>query len=442
MRLSFAFLFLFLTPFLSHAGNSCEEIFYSSEIQIKSGHYTLASNKFEKDFLWLQKELERQNVLRGSDVDQLNTHFNDWVKLTDLKFSLIEKAMASTTLNKIERLNTLELIQSIYRSYFNVINPIYSNIKWRRSLNHADKDRPHNSFQILQGTVFSKDLFDFYKDLVERETNLSESTQPKYYSPRELDQVLTRLKYKGKVVNFRDRIRKGIENTIHVLTEAIGITSDTFPLRAGKMMNRPEVIQDFVQNLQPMDLLLDRAVGFKLSHRIIPGYYGHTGMYLGTKEQLIELGMWDDPLIVPLQRQIEQGNTMLEAKRTGIFLRKLSDYMNTDSITAIRQKNKTDEGVRSKIRWGLNQIGKHFDHTFDLEHSESFFCSKLVYYVFQDVPWPTKYAFGRNSIPPDFVASMALGKDRHFDPVLVYENGIKIEGDLQNHVERVQGSKK
>ena len=379
--------------------------------------------------------------MTASQVYYLNQNYDSWLSKYEPKLKEIEIGMQTESLTVQQQMTALEDLQSIYRSYFENIQPLADNTKWRRILNRPEEQRAVDSLTRIQDKVFSKDLFEFYKETLESQSTLPDydwANEVEYLQPDELRSKLKMLKLKYTFTKIRDMNRNAFEKVVHLVTETIGISSDTFPLRAGKLFNRPEVIEDISQTLQPMDLLLDRANRFKMSHMIIPGYYGHGGIYLGTKAQLIKAGLWNHPAVVPYHAAIENGQVMLEAKRTGVKLRTLKEYSNTDSITALRQRDLSTEQLTEIMQRGLRQLGKKFDHTFTLEHSESFFCTKLIYFAFDHIPWKSTKTLGRTSLPPDFIAALSMGDNRYFDPVLAYDYGQKVTGDLQQYIERVQ----
>jgi hypothetical protein len=447
-RLPFLFWAIFMVigfAVPSHGASVCAELFSDGTEKAGASEVLEQSQALVAEFADLKTNLENTAVLNGRQLDSLNNYFNRAVKTSETQLNLISDKMNQESLNVTERLETLELIQSLYVSYLKVISPIEQNLKWRRILHRPDIGRPDNAFTLIQNKITAKNLFSFYQDLLHRSVALKNPASLEELgvsSPGELKAWLNKAKFSGRFTKIRDFNRRVFENIVHALTESVGITSDSFPLRRGKLYARPEVAADLTQTLRPLDVLADRANKFKLSHMIIPGYYGHVGIYLGTKAQLMEAGLWDHPSIIPYHQEIESGLTMLEAKRTGVRLRALGEYLNTDSVTAFRQKNLTKESMSEKIEEAVAAIGKSFDHNFDLEHKESYFCSKLIYMVFHDVAWPSRRAFGRTAIPPDYIASLSLGEDRAFDPVLVYENGTKVTEDLQSHIERVQRNRK
>ncbi|MGZ3724401.1 MAG: YiiX/YebB-like N1pC/P60 family cysteine hydrolase [Pseudobdellovibrio sp.] len=398
------------------------------------------TENLEQDFALLRQNLEGSKVLSAPQVEALNLHFNRWLNLTEKNYNQIQEREQLQNMSEAETRETLAQVQSLYLSYFDVINPIRQNLKWRRVLNHADETRTKNSFEQIHEILFSKDLFYFYKDLLERTSQGREISDGnlRFVSPEDLENRINQIRRDDRFTRARDLGRRALEHTIAIVAEGLGITSDNFPLRAGKLYARPDVMEEMTRNLKPLDVLVDRAAGFKLSHMLIPGHFGHTGIYLGTKEQLIEAGLWNHPALIPYQAQIEAGLVMLEAKRTGVKLRALKEYTNTDSFTAIRRHDLSLASAREKLAAGLSQIGKTFDHSFELEHTESFFCSKLVYFTFQDVPWFTGKIVGRTSLPPDNIAVQAMGDKRYFDPVLAYQNGEKVTGDLQKYIDALK----
>ena len=52
------------------------------------------------------------------------------------------------------------------------------------------------------------------------------------------------------------------------------------------------------------------------------------------------------------------------------------------------------------------QIGKDYDFNFDVETLDKIVCSELIYLVFGNVVWPTKYQLMRNTISPDNVGEI------------------------------------
>lgn len=414
--------FVLLTPQFALAAPTCRDL-------------------FAENLISLHAEVLTPQTLTGAQVERLNQAYDRWLVEMTEDVSYVHMQMEREKMSAAEQTQTLERMQSVYRSYFESVHPLYLDTRVRRLLNHRDEVRTIGSLSMVQNLVFSRELNGFYKDLLMRQNNLRVSKTGEPSTGLDNSALATEIKHlrlKRGFVHIRDLGRQKFETIVHAVAETIGLTSDTFPLRHGRLYANPEFIHDVMRTLRPMDLLIDRANEFKLSHMIIPGHYGHVGIYLGTKEQLKEIGMWEDPSIVPYHSAIESGHVMLEAKRTGVKLRTLLEYSNTDTVTGLRQRGATVESLQQKMRYGVAQIGKTFDHNFELEHSESFFCSKLVYFVFHDIEWGSRKVYGRRALPPDFIAAQATGTNPALEPVLAFDRGERVTGHLQSYVERSQ----
>jgi hypothetical protein len=171
-----------------------------------------------------------------------------------------------------------------------------------------------------------------------------------------------------------------------------------------------------VETLKPMDILLEKSP-FSLTDKFIPGHFGHAALYLGTKEQLENINMWNHPDIIPYQEEIISGKTILEAIRTGVHLTSIEEFNNIDEVTIMRKKDVLDSTplLIESIKRGFDQIGKEYDFNFDVENLDKIVCSELIYLVFGQVHWPSKYRLGRASVTPDNIAEALFQKFTKFN---------------------------
>jgi hypothetical protein len=161
-----------------------------------------------------------------------------------------------------------------------------------------------------------------------------------------------------------------------------------------------------------MDIITEKT-GFTLTDKMIPGYFGHIAIWLGTEEHLKEIELWNHPTIVPYQNRIIKGYSILETDRKGTHLKTLKDFMNIDelAIASIPSfKNLSKEQKIVLYDNALAQLGKGYDFNFDVETSNKLVCSELLYQVFGAIHWPTDNYLKRNTISPDNVLSLALYK--------------------------------
>lgn len=208
----------------------------------------------------------------------------------------------------------------------------------------------------------------------------------------------------------------GILNKIsNFLSGFFGNIAGSIKWRKGYLFDNQPAMEMAKASLRPMDIILEKSP-FVLTDKFIPGHYGHVAIYLGTKSQLEEIGMWNHPDILPYQEQIEKGKTILEAIRPGVRLSSMEEFMNIDEFTIVRKTDGLDSPlqVTEQVTRGMDQIGKSYDFNFDITTLDKIVCSELVYIVFGHVNWPTRYRLGRATITPDDIGEVLFQKGTRF----------------------------
>ncbi len=200
------------------------------------------------------------------------------------------------------------------------------------------------------------------------------------------------------------------------LSKVFGNLAGSVRWREGFLYKNDAALSLVKEKLIPMDVLLEKSP-FVLTDKLIPGHYGHVAIYLGTKEQLEKLDMWNHPDIVRYHDDIENGKVILEAVRPGVRISTLEEFMNIDEITIMRKNDAltNPEVLVEQFTRGFDQIGKEYDFNFDVETLDKIVCSELIYVTFGQVIWPTKYRLGRSTISPDDVAEVLFQKNTRFE---------------------------
>lgn len=228
---------------------------------------------------------------------------------------------------------------------------------------------------------------------------------------------ITRGKTKFHEVTFTfvDSIYKVFNKTVGWFSKIFGNWAGSIHTRHGHLFKNAEALKTAVASLKPMDIMLDKST-FVLTDKLIPGYFGHVAIYLGTRKQLEDIGMWTHPDILPYQKDIESGKVILEAVRKGVQLNTLENFMNIDELLIIRKQDGLENRdlLFDKINRGLTQIGKNYDFNFDVSTLDTIVCSELIYIVFGNVHWPTQYRLGRPTISPDNIAEIIFQKNTKF----------------------------
>lgn len=222
-------------------------------------------------------------------------------------------------------------------------------------------------------------------------------------------------KFKLQIFGISDAAVSIFNKITNFLSGFFGNIAGSIRSRKGYLLDNEAAIKIARDSLRPMDIILEKSP-FVLTDKLIPGHYGHVAIYLGTKAQLEEIGMWNHPDIVPHHEDIEAGNTILEAVRPGVRLNSIEGFMNIDEYTIIRKIDglMSSAQVSEQISRGIDQLGKDYDFNFDISTLDKIVCSELIYIVFGHVNWPTQYRLGRPTITPDDIGETLFMKNTRF----------------------------
>ncbi len=222
----------------------------------------------------------------------------------------------------------------------------------------------------------------------------------------------------------RDDLHRLADHSANTVSAIFGNSVGLVETRKGRLFGNPALTAAVADQLKPGDILLEKTP-FRLTDTFIPGHWGHVAIWLGTESELRRLGLWDDPLVQPHQSRIRQGQSIVEALRSGVTLNPLSHFLNVDDLAVLRDPAASHPQTTDRLRKAFRQIGKRYDFNFDVQTTDKIVCSELAYVVYDDLPWPTGKALGRHTISPDQVASCAL-PGGPLQLVLLYHDGQKI----------------
>jgi len=214
--------------------------------------------------------------------------------------------------------------------------------------------------------------------------------------------------------------REGVSLFSMVFGNAVGLVET----RKGKLYNKGDVLADVRGTLRSGDILLEKTP-FRLTDKLIPGYWGHAAVWVGSEEELKELGIWDNPVVARYHSEIRDGRLVVEALRSGVEMNTLQHFLNIDSIGILRKPNLDRKARANTVIQALRQVGKPYDFNFDVESKERVYCSKLVYLSYSGIDWPTQKSLGRTTFTPDDVAIEAA-KDGPLQLVTFYHDGKRV----------------
>ena len=262
--------------------------------------------------------------------------------------------------------------------------------------------------------------------------------QPGAMTLTKLDSCLGR-----KVPDFS---REGRERMLLLLSQIFVRSIAVVEPREGMLFAVPERRTETLAALNRMlkagDILLEKS-GFRLTDRAVPGYWGHSGIWLGTDEELDALGVWTDPRLQKLRAadqtrlrdMVRQGRSVIEALLGGVELNTLEHFLNVDDLAVLRPRMNDDsrraDERREVIVTALTHLGKNYDFGFDVHSRSRIVCSELVFqsYTHPEYRWPKSHTMGRYTLSPDHVARRALPADGQAPPlqlIVLYRRGERL----------------
>ncbi|MBI2519137.1 MAG: hypothetical protein HYV97_01915 [Bdellovibrio sp.] len=177
--------------------------------------------------------------------------------------------------------------------------------------------------------------------------------------------------------------------------------------RQGWLKGNDKALEIFRSVLRPLDIILNKT-GNKLTDLNIPGNFGHAAIYLGTEEQLKELGLWDRPEFKDYHEKIRQGLLVMEMTRHGLDFASLKETLEADEVAVMRVEaiTKGERDLMQLYIQALAQRGKTYDFNFDANTTTRITCTEFVAQTFDFLPWGSNLILGRHAITPDHVAQM------------------------------------
>ncbi|OIQ17083.1 MAG: hypothetical protein BM556_12770 [Bacteriovorax sp. MedPE-SWde] len=390
--------------------------------------------KISKDYsLHIVNKLNNGDVLNGAELATLDLFMKALLIVTDKNMemgkiyflSMDERIYQKNNVNRtIENMIWLTGYMNIFDLYTKAYDQYFSEGKVRRILKdiYKTKKKDHPALGRLNTVVKMLNDKKFKKFMKTKTLEVYAARIPmlqkmhidltKLVAKFEMAQITTEIqtrKYpKIKLWSFWDSIVRVFNNFTNFVSGVFGNVVGSVRWRHGYLYDHYWAHNYLLDNLRPLDIIAEKTP-FALTDLFIPGHFGHIAVYIGTEEELRELGMWNHPKVVPLHADIKAGKTILESIRPGSRMTSLRAFLEIDEITIVRQPDILEnQNQYEKVFVGaIEQLNKKYDFNFDVHTLEKVVCSEVVYHAFGHVNWPTSYLFGRYTITPDEVISLA-----------------------------------
>lgn len=391
----------------------------------------------------LKQKIDKDQPFSGADLDYMNQgmllHLNLRKQLFEVAFA--HECWVDADIQQLARweidqpaqlkgvMLSLSAALTLYDNYLLAISIYEQDTKLRRFLNHSDSGYKIKSSQLLkvsesynsidnrarvreamrwyekrmQKYKFSNsenDYFHYLKTLINQ--------SPSYEMTRQFSPLFVISKYIQLLGNVSADMLSDLTNEgLNLFSAIFGNTIGLIETRKGKLFEKEHIKRSLLRKLRAGDILLEKTP-FRLTDKLIPGYWGHAAIWVGTEMELRSLDIWDHPVVRPYQIQIRRGKRIVEALRSGVQLNSLSHFLNVDDVAVLRDESLSDKQRSEHIIRTLRQVGKSYDFNFDVETTDRIVCSELVYVVYINIQWPTEKTLGRSTISPDHVAEKAL----------------------------------
>lgn len=245
----------------------------------------------------------------------------------------------------------------------------------------------------------------------------------------------------GSLIKTSDFIL-GLKNKfVYGVSYAFGKTIAQIQWKKGKLLDDAEALLHIQETLEPGDILWDRT-RFKVSGRIISidSFWHHNAIYIGNKQQLQELGIWDHPLVKKHQHKIENGKTIVEALGAGVVMNSIKHFLNVDDLAIARKKQISKQDKIDYILRTLAQVDKLYDFNLEIDSGDTLICSELVDVVYKDLVFPRKKVLGVWSITPDQTAIQTL-EDGLLELILFYYDGQRLSDNFSQKMREFLATK-
>lgn len=247
--------------------------------------------------------------------------------------------------------------------------------------------KKYTSNEYVQATI----------DLVAKE----QAELPADYKVQKLE-----LGYNPDLYKVSDRLLAAASGAVAGVARVWGFISDRTMWRQGWLKDNQKAKELLLKNLKPLDLVYETR-NFTLSNYTIPGQWGHVGVWLGTKEELIALGLWDKDSFKEFREKVEQGFQIVEIRKEGVNYQKLDTFINLDEIAITRLKNIQERADEVFLELAA-QLAKTYDYKFDSRSLSKITCAELITFSYGNIKWRETKTLFQYSLRPDDLAMLSI----------------------------------
>ncbi|KUF09002.1 hypothetical protein AVJ23_19590 [Pseudoponticoccus marisrubri] len=180
-------------------------------------------------------------------------------------------------------------------------------------------------------------------------------------------------------------------------------------LRPAYLSDKPEAVAYLMARLRPLDLLVTADKGL-LTGRLVPGYFSHSLVYLGTEAQLRAAGLWHLPALRAHHAAIREGHVFYESRPPRVDFADPAKVLDVDSAAILRPDLAPGQ-AEDALRALLARHRVPFDSHLDSGTPDCLYCAELLDVAMPFLELPRQSGYGRETVVPDAIAAHAIRPD-------------------------------
>ena len=179
----------------------------------------------------------------------------------------------------------------------------------------------------------------------------------------------------------------------------------------------PALTASVVARLRPLlragDVLLIRAEK-KLTAAILPGFWAHAALFVGSQRDLEVLGVASHPFVQKHWAELAARDgglgCVIEAVSPSVQIESLERALSADHVVVLRPALSAEQ-VAGAVGEAFGHVGKAYDFEFDFNVSTRLVCTELIYRCYQHrggIEFPLVKRLGRYTLTGDDIANLVL----------------------------------
>lgn len=178
--------------------------------------------------------------------------------------------------------------------------------------------------------------------------------------------------------------------------------------RKGRLSRDHAAVDLLRKKLRPLDMIVVKN-GHHLTDKLLPGYFSHTMIWLGSEKELRRLGLWNRQALRPFHTAIRQGKSILNVDNNGVRMLHHKVLTTSDAIVILRATAPGNNRIISqRYRSIAAGFGKEFDFNFDLDTPNQVSCTEFTARIYPQMKWTYREALGRRQLLPDDMVDHAF----------------------------------